>query len=75
MPNDDFSIARSDDLARRLAGLTPAQRALLEQKLQGSAALREQGIQKRTGEAPAVLSFAQQRLWFLDRYEPNTSLY
>ncbi|MCP4668694.1 MAG: non-ribosomal peptide synthetase, partial [Deltaproteobacteria bacterium] len=32
-------------------------------------------IPRRPAAAPAELSFAQQRLWFLDRFEPATAIY
>ncbi len=43
-----------------------------EQGLDSGAA---QGIPRRTGSGPAPLSFAQQRLWFLDQLEPGSSAY
>jgi amino acid adenylation domain-containing protein len=63
-------------LDERLAGLTPAQRAALERVL-----LRRRGarpaatIPARDPDVPLSLSFAQQRLWFLEILEPNTPLY
>src|SRR5262245_38565305 len=66
------------DLAARFAALSPARRQALRQKLKerGLEALLDQMIPQRpTRESPAPLLFAQQRLWFLDQYEPNGSLY
>src|SRR5579872_5297653 len=65
-----------DDLGRRLASLSPAKRALLERMLQnGAAAQKVERIPRRTSRDPAPLSFAQQRLWFLDQLEPGNSMY
>jgi len=75
-----------DELKRRLAGLSPEKRALLFEKLKresgeadGAAVARK----RKAVEIPAVardgedypLSFAQQRLWFLYQYDPESAEY
>ncbi|ASS75353.1 hypothetical protein CIG75_10355 [Tumebacillus algifaecis] len=61
----------------RLAKLSPAQRAMMEKRLarRSESEPIETRIPKRAEKMYAPLSFAQQRLWLLDRLLPDGSVY
>ena len=60
----------------RLKRLTPEQREALASRIQESGLARvEHGIPLRPADEPAVLSFAQQRLWLLHQLSPDTAAY
>lgn len=60
------------DLAHRIAGLSPERRALVQQRLASRAGGGTIG-RRRRGEHSS-LSFAQERLWFLEQFRPGTAI-
>ncbi len=63
------------ELEQRIARLSPAKRALLQQWLQPPPGLIAGSIPQRTQAGPSPLSFAQEGLWFLDQLAPGLHAY
>lgn len=68
---------KPDNRSERLKSLSPEKRALLLKALQKNAVQAEESkrIPRRLQQDNAPLSFAQQRLWFLDKLSPQNSAY
>src|SRR5690242_8234834 len=64
-------------LSTGLSGLSSEKRRLLELQLRqkGISTLGIQTISQRKETNPCLLSFAQQRLWFMDQLEPGSPAY
>jgi amino acid adenylation domain-containing protein len=65
------------DISERIANLSPEKRALFELHLmeKDASAAKEQEIPRRGASDHFPLSFAQQRLWLLEQFEPGSSVY
>lgn len=65
-------MARMNDFNERVANLSAKKRAFLEAHLKSEEGIAERAIPRWPEFTPAPLSFAQERLWFLDQLEPGT---
>jgi amino acid adenylation domain-containing protein len=61
----------SESLGSRISGLSPAKRALLEKALFGTPTPSASAIPHTADRTSGPLSFAQQRLWFLHRFDAS----
>jgi amino acid adenylation domain-containing protein len=70
-------MSKSTDFPTHRSQLSAAKQALLEKRLRGELPKnqRAQTIPQRLEQSIAPLSFAQQRLWFLNQLEPGSAAY
>lgn len=63
------------DVTSRIKQLSPMKLALLSQRLRGLQQAQRSIPRRAARDAPAAVSFAQERLWFLNQVEPANPAY
>ncbi|HPZ09328.1 MAG TPA: amino acid adenylation domain-containing protein, partial [Candidatus Eremiobacteraeota bacterium] len=65
------------DLSERISRLSPEKRALFEKRLKGEVTEKSEVkiIPPPSSEVSIPLSFSQERLWFLYKFEPDSAVY
>ncbi len=63
------------DTGRHTARLSPARQALLTRRIRQRPGPDEATVPRRPDGAPRLLSFAQERLWFMEQFAPGTAAY
>jgi amino acid adenylation domain-containing protein/non-ribosomal peptide synthase protein (TIGR01720 family) len=75
---DSVMEGKNNEIIKRRSQLSPAKQAILEKRLRGennSSNNQKIAIPRRTQQSPVALSPPQQRLWFLQQLEPQSSAY